>query len=536
MLARRETDCAVPPPGESAALSQTAHSFLSSLCHYAGPYERTVCWWGTGWGADLLPVAWLAVPGVAVTAAAVGVALHLIADLPWDAALALGAIVGATDPVAVRSIFRDFGAPRRLRIIVEAESLFNDGTALILFSTVVGAGTAHVVSPENIIERFAVALAGSVALGIAVGALGSASLARLDDALVATAATLIMAYGGYLLADHLSLSGPLETATAGLLFGVHGERVLSPTARVQARATWEFLDFLANSLLFLLMGLAVRPVSAVMAAHLGATVWLPLAVVIVAMTAARNSSGRAPAARSNSPARPVLAASARASSRCSTETYASPICAALRWARWTAAVNSAAGRGGSAAPLTRGSAAISCSTRRRRSSGLALARRRRTAVSPSGSASSAASRCRPSIRGLPACCARSWAPTSAVWAFSVKRFMFMRSYSPFRSWPSSTSCRTDTAGYRLSRQRRCTRAMPRVERTRLCVRRSLRGPDDQFDDTAGAAIPAVHGAADLDIQRLGWMPNLHHRIPLTTMHAHAFHPAMHPLVHRFFHS
>ncbi len=237
--------------------------------------------------ADLLPVAWLAVPGVAVTAAAVGVALHLIADLPWDAALALGAIVGATDPVAVLSIFRDVGAPRRLRIIVEAESLFNDGTALILFSTVVGAGTAHVVSPENIIERFAVALAGSVALGIAVGALGSAALARLDDALVATAATLIMAYGGYLLADHLSLSGPLETATAGLLFGVHGERVLSPTARVQARATWEFLDFLANSLLFLLMGLAVRPVSAVMAAHLGATVWLPLAVVIVAMTAAR---------------------------------------------------------------------------------------------------------------------------------------------------------------------------------------------------------------------------------------------------------
>src|SRR5579885_2184065 len=123
MLARRETDCAVPPPGESAALSQTAHSFLSSLCHYAGPYERTVCWWSTGWGADLLPVAWLAVPGVAVAAAAVGVALHLMADVHWDAALALGTIVRATEPGAVLSIFRDVRAPRRLRIIVETESL-----------------------------------------------------------------------------------------------------------------------------------------------------------------------------------------------------------------------------------------------------------------------------------------------------------------------------------------------------------------------------------------------------------------------------
>lgn len=236
--------------------------------------------------ANLTPVALLAFPGVAITAALVGAALHFVMGLPWGAALLLGAIVGATDPVAVLAIFGDIGAPRRLTTIVSAESLFNDGTALVVVATILGVVTSGTFDAGATIERFVVVVAGSLALGAAVGILGGTVLARIDEALIETTITLILAYGGYLLADKLTISGPLETVTAGLLLGARGARVMSPTTRLQSRATWEFLDFLANSLLFLLVGLAVRPVGET-AFRMGGRVWGPLIVAIIAVTLVR---------------------------------------------------------------------------------------------------------------------------------------------------------------------------------------------------------------------------------------------------------
>jgi NhaP-type Na+/H+ and K+/H+ antiporter len=112
-------------------------------------------------------------------------------------------------------------------------------------------------------------------------------LRRIDDALLETTVTLIMAYGGYLLAERLGSSGPLETVAAGLFLGVQGERVMSPTTRLQARATWDFLDFLANSLLFLLVGLSLRSISALPVTRQGVTFWWLLLVAIVAVIVAR---------------------------------------------------------------------------------------------------------------------------------------------------------------------------------------------------------------------------------------------------------
>jgi len=237
--------------------------------------------------ANFTPVALLAIPGVLVTAALVGGALHYLAGLQWGTALLFGAIVGATDPVAVLAIFGEVGAPRRLSTIVNAESLFNDGTALVLFATILGVITSKTFNGGVTVERFVIVVAGSLALGAAVGVLGGTLMARLDDALVETTIIVILAYGGYLLADHLTVSGPLETVMAGLMLGARGVHVMSATTRLQARATWQFLDFLANSLLFLLVGLAVRPLGASAVLSFGPIVWKALVVAVVAVVAAR---------------------------------------------------------------------------------------------------------------------------------------------------------------------------------------------------------------------------------------------------------
>ncbi len=238
--------------------------------------------------ANLVPVALLAVPGVIGTAVLVGAALHFLAGLSWINALLFGAIVSATDPVAVLAIFGEAGAPRRLATIVNGESLFNDGTALVLFATLAGIGPDGAFHAGETVERFVIEVAGSLALGAAVAVLGGMVLQRIDDALLETTITLIMAYGGFLLATRLGVSGPLETVTAGLVLGARGRRVMSPTTRLQAQATWQFLDFLANSLLFLLVGLGLRTVGTAAAGQFdfSAVLW-PLVVAIVATVAAR---------------------------------------------------------------------------------------------------------------------------------------------------------------------------------------------------------------------------------------------------------
>jgi len=238
--------------------------------------------------ANLVPVATLAIPGVVATAGLVGAALHLLAGLSWGSALLFGAIVSATDPVAVLAIFGEVGAPRRLATIVNGESLFNDGTALVLFAAILGVITSGAFHAAETVERFAVAVAGSLALGAALAIVAGAALRRIDDALLETTITLILAYGGFLLADRLGVSGPLETVTAGLVLGARGRQVMSPTTRLQAQATWQFLDFLANSLLFLLVGLGLRTVGAAATGRLalGALLW-PLVVAILATVVSR---------------------------------------------------------------------------------------------------------------------------------------------------------------------------------------------------------------------------------------------------------
>ncbi|MDB5059635.1 MAG: Na+/H+ antiporter [Chloroflexi bacterium] len=124
-------------------------------------------------------------------------------------------------------------------------------------------------------------------MGVVVGLFGAPIRSRFNDALLETTISLIIAYGGYLLANDWHMSGALETVTAGIILGSRGSKVMSRETRLQARATWEFLVFLTNSLLFLLIGMAVRSVAAGAGIRLGSQAWGLLLVALLAVLVSR---------------------------------------------------------------------------------------------------------------------------------------------------------------------------------------------------------------------------------------------------------
>jgi CPA1 family monovalent cation:H+ antiporter len=206
---------------------------------------------------NLRPIALLAVPGVILTAVCVAASLYFTTGVGWATAFLFGAIMSATDPVSVVAIFRKMGAPRRLSVILEGESLFNDGTSIVLFRIVLAIVVAGAV--ENVavsVGQFVIVVLGALALGAAVGFLVSMLLSRVDDYLVETSMTLVVAYGTYLLAEQLGVSAVIAVVVAALVLGNYGSVAsMSPSTRLAVSSTWEFFGFLANSLIFLLIGL-----------------------------------------------------------------------------------------------------------------------------------------------------------------------------------------------------------------------------------------------------------------------------------------
>jgi CPA1 family monovalent cation:H+ antiporter len=222
-------------------------------------FEAAICLRWRAVRRDLAPILVLAVLGVAISAAFV--AWGLTALLGWQrpAAALFGMLIAATDPVSVIALFKDLRITGRLRCLVEAESLLNDGVAAVLFTlTLAWAESGVVPSPASAAGALALTAGGGTALGLAIGALTTAIAGRSKDHLVETALTLLAAYGSFALAEHLHLSGVLATVAAGLVVGNTGLR--SVGARHAAFDFWEFAAFLANSLVFLLIGLAVAAI------------------------------------------------------------------------------------------------------------------------------------------------------------------------------------------------------------------------------------------------------------------------------------
>jgi CPA1 family monovalent cation:H+ antiporter len=199
----------------------------------------------------------LAAPGVLISAAVVAVVLNVATGLPFVLGFVVGAMVAATDPVAVVSTFKQLGSPRRLATLIESESLFNDGTAIVVFAIAVEAATGPVTLADAAVSIATIVVV-SVALGSAIGFVASRLIASVDDHLIELTLSVVAAYGTYLLADRLHQSGIIATVVAGLLIGDHARRTGMKRESLEALDTvWEFFAFLVTALVFLLIGLAI---------------------------------------------------------------------------------------------------------------------------------------------------------------------------------------------------------------------------------------------------------------------------------------
>jgi CPA1 family monovalent cation:H+ antiporter len=202
-------------------------------------------------------VALLAIPGVLVSAGIVAVVLAVATGLPLELGFVVGAIVAATDPVAVVTTFRRLGSPRALTTLVEGESLFNDGTALVVFTIAVRA-VQQPVGAGDAVVTFVTAVVVSIALGLGAGWLASRLIASVDDHLVELTLSVAAAYGTYLLADAIHQSGIIATVVAGVVLAndarAHG---MAKASREALDIVWEFVAFVLTALTFLLVGLAM---------------------------------------------------------------------------------------------------------------------------------------------------------------------------------------------------------------------------------------------------------------------------------------
>lgn len=209
---------------------------------------------------NIVPVTLLAAPGVFLCMLITAALVYLALGLPWIVAVLFGALIASTDPIAVVTLFRDLGVPRRLALLVEGESLFNDGASIILFQLAL---TVIVTGEFNLgmgVLRFVVTVAGAVAIGALIGYGGSFALRLVDNPQIQLLVTFIAAYGSYVLADRLTFSGAIAVVLVGLFFGNYGATAgLSPRSVYALGTTWEFVGFVANSFIFLLIGIELAP-------------------------------------------------------------------------------------------------------------------------------------------------------------------------------------------------------------------------------------------------------------------------------------
>jgi CPA1 family monovalent cation:H+ antiporter len=213
---------------------------------------------------DALPVLTLAILGTLIAATGVTLGVVFLLDWPVRAALLFGVLIAATDPVAVIAMFKDNRTEGRLRLLVESESLFNDGVAAVLFTlAVAGMQAAGTPTWLNAGETLLLTAGGGIAIGLACAGLTILVVGRTTDHLVESTLTTVAAYGSFLLAERFHVSGVLSTVAAGLVVGSLAVLRDDERSRITQRGRefvlglWEFIAFIANSLVFLMIGVTV---------------------------------------------------------------------------------------------------------------------------------------------------------------------------------------------------------------------------------------------------------------------------------------
>lgn len=207
-----------------------------------------------------MPITVLATVGVVINTVIVAFGMHYLANVALGPAFLFGAMIAATDPISVLALFRKLGMDSGLTMLLEGESLFNDGTAVVLFKLVLAIVlTGASFSVAGTAGSFLVVVLGGCATGALLGYAASRVTRLFDDHLLEITLTTILAYGSYLLAEHLKVSAVLSVVAAGVVIGNYGSRTgMSAGTRMAVNSFWEYTAFLVNSLIFLLIGLQIK--------------------------------------------------------------------------------------------------------------------------------------------------------------------------------------------------------------------------------------------------------------------------------------
>src|SRR4051794_8522607 len=228
----------------------------------------------------LLAIALVVLTVVAVAA----VARVVLGELSWPMAFVLGAVLAPTDPVAATSVFRRTPVPERVAVVVEGESLVNDGVGLTLYRAAVGAATAGAFSLGSAALSLVLVATGGVAIGLAVGWALNALKRRVQEPEIEITLSLFTPYAAYIAAEQAGASGVLAAVAIGVYSGWRSTEVLLPETRVKVQAFWGALAFLLDSMLFVLVGLQLpRVLDALAPRSLGQYILPALAVAAVVM-------------------------------------------------------------------------------------------------------------------------------------------------------------------------------------------------------------------------------------------------------------
>lgn len=207
---------------------------------------RTSAWW----------IFQLAFGLVIITTVVIAAVAHkLVPSMGWGAAFVLGAIVSSTDEVAFGPIVERLPIPRHVIATIEGESLVNDATSLILYGVGVTAVVTASFSLLHMLGALAVSIIGATALGLAVGLLAAGAWFLIREELLQAIISLLAPFAAYLPANALHVSGVLAVVTTGFVISYFSPRALSPNARIRGQGFWNIVFFIANAVIFLLVGL-----------------------------------------------------------------------------------------------------------------------------------------------------------------------------------------------------------------------------------------------------------------------------------------
>lgn len=216
--------------------------------------------------SNKLAILGLAIPGVVIAVSITALLLtpvvnelHFVEGFTLVHGMVFGALIAATDPIAVVGLFRRLGAPKRLTVLVEGESLLNDGTAVVVFTLVASLASGAITTVGESTLSFLTVVGMGIFVGSALGFVLSTVTQRIEDPMIEITLTTIAAYGSFAIAEQFHYSGVIATVTAGLWCGNYGAtKGMSATTRVAVESFWEYIAFALNSFVFLLIGFEVE--------------------------------------------------------------------------------------------------------------------------------------------------------------------------------------------------------------------------------------------------------------------------------------